>query len=443
MSKLLKEIFLVSLKKKVILLDVLLFLSVIISIVDVTDRVMAASVSTVIDFHEAVKQPKVKARYFTIQIGDSTKALYDPSINMDLWQGECKFKVNLSNSQTPMSLAAPVVSVKNGKPSVQLSSVGGTHKMYVKSNAEFEWETTFTSKPTTNVFVYDITTQGLNFFYQPALTAQDIADGCFRPDSVVGSYAVYHSSKRDNRTIINGNDTTYEDYKVGKAFHIYRPRVWDASGDTVWADLLIDTILNKLSITVDAVWLNKAVYPVVIDPTFGNTTGGASGVSISQFAVEVAYNKIDTTGAGTVDTAYLYVKEYLSAMFPDSAGIAYYDYDATVANCDLKGSINWVQNSSSGVRWIYQSINGDLHADDSAYVIAFQLWESSSSNLRYRYDTGSTCAIRKSGYSAMGFPSTLTGFGGCYLRDLSTYIKYTVSGGASPTRRRRMVLLNQ
>lgn len=120
-------------------------------------------------------------------------------------------------------------------------------------------------QPPTNVFEYPLVIQNAVFYYQPALTAAEIAAGCSRPDNVVGSYAVY-GTKSNN------------EYGTGKIMHIYRPKVFDAKGAWVWGAL--DYKNGVLSVTVDPVWLSKAVYPVTVDPTFGYSSQGASSTQI-------------------------------------------------------------------------------------------------------------------------------------------------------------------
>jgi hypothetical protein len=84
----------------------------------------------------------------------------------------------------------------------------------------FEIEVVLHEKPTSNVIEYTIETKELNFFYQPELTSEEVSAGIFRPANVVGSYAVYHKSKRDNGP--------HGEYRTGKAFHIYRPLATDS-----------------------------------------------------------------------------------------------------------------------------------------------------------------------------------------------------------------------
>lgn len=139
----------------------------------------------------------------------------------------------------------------------------------------FELEIVLRQRPASNVVRMAIETEGLAFYYQPELTAEETAEGCERPENVVGSYAVYHASCGQ----LHNGAAAAAKYGTGKAFHIYRPKVQDADGDWMWGVLHIDAQQGLLSITIDAAWLANAAYPVRVDPTFGYTTTGATGQS--------------------------------------------------------------------------------------------------------------------------------------------------------------------
>ena len=94
----------------------------------------------------------------------------------------------------------------------------------------------------------------LEFSYQDALTEDEIKEGVKRPEEIVGSYAVFHNRR--------------------KVAHIYRPWVKDDKGDTAYCDMRISG--NKLFVELDQRWLNRAKYPIVIDPTIGYTDIGAT-----------------------------------------------------------------------------------------------------------------------------------------------------------------------
>ena len=148
----------------------------------------------------------------------------------------------------------------------------------------YEFEVEISSKPISNVLQFTIETKGLDFFYQPELTEEEKDLGAYRPENVVGSYAVYHKSNKGDYSQLGGNN-----YYSGKAFHIYRPKVTDSNGDWVWADLHIDEDSKLLTITIPQDFIDKAIYPVLLDPNFGLQTGGGSklqlaGNSSSQYA---------------------------------------------------------------------------------------------------------------------------------------------------------------
>jgi len=144
----------------------------------------------------------------------------------------------------------------------------------------FEIDIVLKKKPKSNVFDFQITGwEDLNFFYQPTLTQEEIDEGTFRPDNVIGSYAVYHKFLANHR---KGSTN----YAVGKVYHIFRPKVIDALGFEVWGEL--SYIDGVLSVTVDQTFLDTATYPVRVDPVFGYTALGASDSSNGDSNANVA-----------------------------------------------------------------------------------------------------------------------------------------------------------
>lgn len=180
------------------------------------------------------------------------------------------------------------------------------------NNGGIEYEIVLPSKPSTNSFSFGISKNELEFYYQPELTQEEIDEGLSRPENVVGSYAVYHSSKRDNQ------------YKVGKAFHIYRPKAFDKNGVEQWCEFnkdLNDTLV--LTITCPQSFLDNAVYPVIIDPTIGDTDGGAScdaGIDHigSEFILSVSADFTSVHANVTEESAG--ARTLKGAIWDDSAG---------------------------------------------------------------------------------------------------------------------------
>lgn len=145
----------------------------------------------------------------------------------------------------------------------------------------FKVDLILNERPDTNVFCYTIEgAENYDFFYQPPLTEQERAEGAERPPEIEGSYAVYHKTLENN------------DYKTGKVMHIPRPQVWSLSNvDTkVWADLEYrESKSNNLCITVPQDFLDAAIYPVRVDPTFGYTSVGASTADTRNIITSAEY----------------------------------------------------------------------------------------------------------------------------------------------------------
>ena len=195
-----------------------------------------------------------------------------PSVTMQKWNGADHLDVSYSK---------PAKSVPTRKfMTNQIETPIDNQQMVTMKPTDdgtgFNVDVTLSAKPSTNVFTYTFDNwQDKDFFYQPPLNVEMASSTCtetdcggsHRPENVVGSYAVY-SKVHANHILGQTN------YETGKLFHIYRPQVTDANGSTTWASLDIKN--GVMSVTVPQDFLDKAVYPVVVDPTFGYGSIGAS-----------------------------------------------------------------------------------------------------------------------------------------------------------------------
>lgn len=207
-----------------------------------------------------------------------------PEITLEKWDGEVSLTIAYEGvtGQGKKNLLDPSkIEWKGAKQEVHAYPLAAKEGM---EDGGFEIEVILKEKPTTSVFDFQLSGwEDLDFFYQaplwqeagldnPTLDCTDtncVEDNSIssRPENVVGSYAVYHKTKADHRV---GS----MNYATGKVFHIYRPKVIDANEVEVWAILSYSN--GVLSITVPQNFLDSAVYPVKIDPTFGYTTAGSS-----------------------------------------------------------------------------------------------------------------------------------------------------------------------
>jgi hypothetical protein len=241
--------------------------------------------------------------------GKATTTEFTPSISLKRWN-EVSFKI------TPIGLDK--VATKDKTLSFEGDKIKfGTPKMsfemYEATDTEeggYKYIWYLNEKPVTNKVEFQIESTGLDFFYQPALNEENTdpsltctetqclnASGTVvmeRPENVVGSYAVYHSTKGGM------NDINGKDYKVGKAFHIFRPHIIDANGAETWGILHIENGIYSVEIPQD--FLDKAVYPIKSNDTFGFGEIGGTGVADSWLRGSV----FSAPSAGTVTSITVY-----------------------------------------------------------------------------------------------------------------------------------------
>jgi len=233
---------------------------------------------------------------FEIEIGDSKQQDFKPQVKLIKWDNECNFSVRAIDNETgeftPHKVGNKIKLVKNKReyhfydiPKGKEHPEGG-----------FEFEVILKEKPATNVIEMSIETKGLKFYYQPELTQKEKDEGAIRPENVVGSYAVYHESKQGDYSKMGKKN-----YRAGKAFHIYRPKIVDRAGNWVWGELNIDEKKGVLSVEIPQEFLDTAVYPIrhAAGLTFGCDPESPGGSTYSNDADYVFGPTATPAEAGT------------------------------------------------------------------------------------------------------------------------------------------------
>ncbi|MBU0982366.1 MAG: hypothetical protein KKA42_00735, partial [candidate division Zixibacteria bacterium] len=230
------------------------------------------------------------------------------------------------NTPTPGGLPGPAYVARSGD-TLDIPTPSMQHRLYPRSGTGLEWEMVLSAPPVGNTLCFQTSGRGLSFHHQAELSEAELEAGDVRPDSVVGSYAVYSSVPTHGGP--------------AKVCHIYRPKAWDSQGDTVWCDLSIDIEMGRLAVTLPAAFLDRAVYPVTVDPTFGTTTVGASQANIG--AADCTAHVLNTyqASSGDVVTGLCWY------------GRTYYD------DAEVGGAVYTVTSGSPDVRvFAEQSITG-------------------------------------------------------------------------------------
>lgn len=307
-----------------------------------------------------------------IEIGDSKQVDFKPQFKVMRWDNEVNFSMR--------AFEHPEAIVEKDGNKIKYITPDYEIHQYEKPEAgedggfEFEW--IINKKPASNVFSATIQTKELEFIYQGELTEEEKLTS-LRPDNVIGSYAVYHSSKKN---IVEGG----KNYKTGKVFHVYRPHVKDAEGNEAWGILNINTETGVLTVTVSEKFLSSAVYPVVVDPTFGYTSQGASDKLVFDNSGDyrVGFRADAITGTLTAVAAYL-----KGAAVNNRYVFHLYSHSGSTPNASLANSGNQTLN---GTTYTLKSntVSYSMVVDTYwAVVEGFQLVSGTGS---IAYDTGNT-----------------------------------------------------
>ncbi len=341
-----------------------------------------------------------------VEIGDRESKDFKPHIKLNRWGGECFIKVGL-----PIKGKRDPVIEGNKVKWIEPNLEAHLYPLEAKGQNEldgFEFEIILKKKPKTNQIVLNIETRGLRFFYQPALTQQEIDSGAVRPDNVVGSYAVYHATKGGMV------DSRGKNYKAGKAFHIYRPRIEDADGKWVWGELQYTG--TQLITTIPQDFLDSAKYPIrhAAGDTFGYTDAG-----VSFRALDDIRGYLFTGAAGTASKLTAYLEFFNPPGSTNVKAAIYLHSDSSLVEGSGDSSI-----ASDGAAWKDFTVTPSISAVD--YVLV--AW-AADANVRFYFDAGEDQGHRDD-VAYNSWPNPATFIAEANTDKHSIYCTYTPEGPA-------------
>ena len=358
--------------------------------------------------------------FAVVEVGDAKQPeVFHPQVKIMRWDNECNFSARLVHKE-----ASPKVALVADK----IQWVGDAVEAHFyeigegKEGGGYEFEIILKKAPKSNVISMTLQTKGLDFFYQPELTQEEIDHGEIRPDKVIGSYAVYHQTMAGDHTGLGGKN-----YLAGKAFHIFRPRIEDAEGNWVWGDLNIDDKQGLLTVTIPQDFPDKAVYPVrhAAGLEFGyHVVGGSQNSTGNQTCLFKATAGGSAPGtpasSGIITKLTLYCKiSQNNPVFNPGVYNNSSDLPSTkVAGIDSGGSqipVNYA--------WLDSPISATIIAG-TQYWLGFS---NHTGNLYYTFDTITNIQQYANGLAA--WPDTWTG--NAWNNLASLYATYTESGGSA------------
>lgn len=310
-------------------------------------------------------QPKMKEGFFGATIEN-----FNPEVKLEKWGNETSLRVWTEEiGDKDANQTGKKVNWKAGKKEFNFYPLTSEQT----EGGGFEYEIILNERPTEDFIDLKIDLTGLVCYFQPPLTQAEIDEGAIRPDNVINSYACYHESK-------SGHVIGQTNYMAGKAFHIYRPELTDANGEKVWADFTDDlTETGRLRIAIPAKFLDNAVYPVVVDPTFGNT-----GVGGTEFVITTGDQSNSTHSVvgvnGTINSISYYGRKVTTSL--GTLGVLYLVSDRSV----VQSGTEVIVNSTIAQWWTSSGFNASI-SDTNYYVGFINDFGDVGDNVSYYYDT--------------------------------------------------------
>lgn len=272
-------------------------------------------------YYEPVNGPRDKVR---VEVGDTrSPGSFEPHVSFKRWNGEVAMGLRLVDTWIPGNVSTSY-DAQTGKLTWQKKQGQNYWRavFYDRPDIEdggFEFEVHLPAKPPQNYLQFEVDSTNLNWYFQPPLTPDEIAAGYEQPANVAGSYAVYHATKGG----LNRADDPV-DYKAGKAFHFYRPHAVDSANppNETWGDMTLNG--NILTVSIPQAFLDSATYPVIVDPTIGYTTNGATAgtFTASCYATALLVYTYTASSGDTVTDVNIYGRSNASR----TADVTLYNY---------------------------------------------------------------------------------------------------------------------
>jgi hypothetical protein len=369
-----------------------------------------------------------------VEIGDKDSADFKPCAKLNRWGTECSLVLSIPTNEEILP------TIQNEKILWQGRDYGAE---FFAATDGFKFNIILPEKPSTNVFPLDFGSDNLKFFYQPPLTeelelerligniisitetdAVGTEASVHRPENVVGSYAVYHATKGN----IHASAQDAEKYKVGKAFHWYRPLIYDNAGHTCWGILKVDPKAGLRTVTIPQEFLDSAVYPVTIDDEFGyHPEAPASYLNNPNYCVaSVGISPVNYTHtASSGDTITKFSMYGSSSAGATGFGVAAYTLSGQVPVNRLAAEVTIILPSSPA--WADSAAVSQEMSDGVSYCCAYG--NDGAATERGYYDTG---------YGVQGSKDVTTGalpaawtHNNTFSILLAIYCTYTPGGGAT------------
>lgn len=334
------------------------------------------------------------------------------------------------SSVTDITVSSSAMRLGFDNHNLTITPVGYKPSIKKLNDTDFGVDMVLTAKPSTTTFHFKIDGwENYDFFYQPPLSEKDPCRSengkSYRPENVVGSYAVYHKTLRDNQ------------YMTGKLCHIYRPKFIDADGKWTWGVLNFDR--GDLTVSCTSQFLKNARYPVTVDPDVGyGAIGGTTDENNANYSYCIWYPVPVLSAGQTVALSSFAIVSYNNgnnlkcALYTNNTG-GLDPADWTPLNLIANTtSAEGTSDSGSTAVWVGMTVAGGATLTQGTTIWLTCCMENNAQ--RSRYDSGRS---QSWGWGSTAFatfppaeyPDTSAGKNSGYV---SFHFTYSIGGGEPP-----------
>ena len=213
------------------------------------------------------KVPRIGEADADIKIGGDDSNKFKSVIEASKWG---KYYLNIRNPFMP--LRSDVKLFDNGIITIEDATKGIQEKYYpklIKTRHGLEYEMIFNSQPPSEIRLNIEHSGGMEFYRQTIESLEGLGGAKYAPN-VPGSFACY-INQRNNK------------YRTGKFCHLYTPKFIEIEGLKRQGFAKEFWIENGEIIIVPPDWVRSATYPIILDPTIGYTSEGASYDNASRY----------------------------------------------------------------------------------------------------------------------------------------------------------------
>jgi len=353
-------------------------------------------------------------------IGDDKQPdKFYPQIKLQRWTNEVNFSVRLIENE----IGEEKIETIGDKIKWSKGNIDIEYYDYPEGEGGMKMIPYLKAKPTTNQIRFSVKRKGLSFYKQLPLTQKEIDDGCVRPPNVVNSFAIYHNTK-------GGMVDSYgKDYKIGKFGHDFTPKLIDANGWEIYGDLdyiWFDEENGERIITIPQDFLDKAVYPIKSNDTFGYTTKGTGG----GWSIGDRVGATKATAPSDVGSVTL-LHAALKSINGKNAQLQIYQYISDInAGSKLVESSQFLITSNASWEWHETAVDYLPTANTNYFLSAFA---DEAANDTVAYDIAVGWYVLYDGDSFPTAPTTLYEASYADIR-FSIYCTYTPAAAGTNTK---------